>query len=129
MVDDEFIPWTTVFLGLLAERLGQLVQAIGGHSRDVLALAGGLLEGDADGDAGDVVYVADVGVQLVVVEGEFAEAEVNVRIGVAGVEHGRLDQRGAGVQEEVELVFYDPDPAAGDLWDLSWSGQHDISLM
>jgi len=129
VVDDEFVPWTAVFLGLLAETVGQLVQAIGGHAGDMLALARGLLEGDADGDAGDVVYVADVGVQLVVVEGEFAEAEVDVGVWITGVEHGWLDQGWAGVQEEVELVFYDPDPTAGYLWDLSWSSQRGVRLV
>lgn len=95
----------------------------------MLGLARGLLEGDADGDAGDVVDVADVGVELVVVEGEFAEAEVDVGVWIAGVEYGWLDEGRAGFQEEVEFVFYDPDPTAGDLRYLSRSSQQDSSHM
>jgi hypothetical protein len=73
----------------------------------------------ADSEGGRYVDVADVGVQLGIVEGELGESEVNVGVGVAGVEDARLDEgRPAGVEQEGQfLAARDPDAAAGDLGD------------
>jgi len=94
----ELIPRSFVRVRLLAKTGGQSVQAVGRRAHDVLGLPGRLLQGDGDGEAGHEVDVADVRVQLRVVERELAEAEVHVRVRVAGVEHARLDQCRAGVE-------------------------------
>lgn len=65
------------------------------------------MQEQADGHARHEVDEAHVGVDLRAVERELGEAEVDVPVGVARVQHAGLDERGrtaAGrVQEEGEL--------------------------
>lgn len=87
------------------------MEAVGGHAGDVLGGAGGVGEGEGDGE-GDKVDVGDIGVDLGAVEGELAEAEVGVEVGVRGVGDGGLDEAGADVDEEGQCAV-DREPEAG----------------
>lgn len=69
----------------------------------------GEVEGDGEGDEIDV---GDVGEELGAVEGEFAEAEVGVEVGVGGVGDGGLDEAGARVDQECQMAV-DGKPEAG----------------
>lgn len=69
----------------------------------------GEVEGDGEGDEIDI---GDVDEELGAVEGEFAEAEVGVEIGVGGVGDGGLDEAGARVDQERQMAV-DGKPEAG----------------
>lgn len=62
-------------------------------------------------------YIADICIQLIVVERELAEPEVDIGVGIARIEHTRLDKRRTRIKEERELALSDPDTAASDLRD------------
>ena len=94
----------------------------------MLDCAGEGLEGEGYGEARDEVDVADVGEELVVVEGEFAKGKVDVGVGVGRVEDGGFDEGGsasgaAWVAEEGELgILAEPDAASCDLGNCDGDG-------
>jgi hypothetical protein len=129
---DELAPRLPVFLLLLAQVGSQLIDPVRRHARDVLLPTVGLSQADSDGQGGRHVDVADIGVQLRIVEGELRESKVDVCIRIAGVEDAGLDEgRSAWIEEEGEfLAAGDPDAAAGDLGDgdgdgVAWGAEGD----
>ena len=98
-------------------------------------MATALLQTDGDGDAGDEVDIADVGVELIRVERELCEAEVGGVVWVGGVEDRGLDEGGAAwVEQEGEFAVDDPDAAACDLRDgdgggVAWAAERDGAVL
>ena len=75
------------------------IEPIRRHTRDRLRPVGSRPEGQGNGNRHEV-HIADIGVELGAVEGEFAEGPIDVYIGVGRVVDGGLDQGGARVEEE-----------------------------
>lgn len=122
-LDDQLVPGPAVLLGLLAQPVAELVDAVRCHARHVLHPAAGCLQRQGNRQTRHKVDVADVGKQLVAVEGELGEAEVDIGIWVAGVEDRGFDHCWPGVQEELKLfVAGKPDATAGDLGDVHRDG-------
>lgn len=111
----QLLPAGTVRLALGLEAGDDLVEAVLGHPLDLAHLARLVLELQGDGEAHEV-DVGDVDVDLLVIEGELAEApvlgEVVVRL-VAGVGldegRSRVEVKGQG------LADAEPDPRTKDL--------------
>ena len=113
---DQFVPRLPVLLGLVAEPVADAIETVGSHARDMLDSARGVLQGQGNGNGGHEVYVADVGEELVVVEGEFAEAEIDVCVGIGGVKDRGFHEGGPRIEKEGQFaVLTEPKTAPGDL--------------
>lgn len=117
MRHDQLVPSFSVGGVLGAQTVADGIETRRGHSRHALRHAGQSRQRERYGRA-HKVHVADVGVQLVVVERELGEPPVRVDVGVRRVRDRRFHQRRARVEEERERrVDREPDPSAGDVRD------------
>ncbi|CAM5457748.1 hypothetical protein SAVIM40S_05446 [Streptomyces avidinii] len=99
--DDQPAPVAAVGGGLGPQRGGDPGQSVGGQPAHRLGSLPGLqLEGDRQRDHVDE---RNVGVQLVAVEGEFAEVVSDVRVGIGRVAHRWQGQTAAAVHQKGEL--------------------------
>ena len=107
--DDEGRPACVVGVVLRDEAGADGVEAVGTEASDVLGVAGGVCQGQRDGET-DEVDVGYVDEELRAVEGEFAEIPGCIDVGVGGVGYGWFDETWAWIQKECEgLVDGEPD--------------------
>ena len=114
---DQFIPRSTVALGLRTQLFNDSPHSISTHAWHCLGLALGVGQAKPNRNA-DKVDIADIREQLRVVVSELAERPVDVEVRVAGVGHTGLYDCRTWVEEESKLCTNaEPDTTAGNLWD------------
>jgi hypothetical protein len=117
-LDHQRPPSTTILGALILETLTDLIQAIGFHPRNMVRFPSLVLQSQGNRKRGHKIYIADIDKQLPAVEGELAEREIGIGIGVSWVEDRGLNESRAGVDEELQaLAGGEPDAATGNARD------------
>lgn len=81
----------------------------------MLRLARSLLKRDGDWYTGYKVHIADVRIQLIIIQSKLAETEVDVGVGITRVQDGWLHECWTRVEQEGKLAVNDPYPATSNL--------------
>ena len=89
-------------------------------------------DSQGDGDSRDKVDIAYVGIELVVVQSEFTEAEIDRGIGIGWIEYRGFDKGGSRIEEEGEFAINtEPESSSSYLrngdghrvsWRTEWNG-------